>query len=85
MLKIKELIEYLKQFPEDMELVETRYSDLTPMHLNDWGIVQGIYRVKEYKTPERERSEWIELIQRPEQLSEENKAKLKSFVHFAGN
>ena len=74
-MTVKELRDYLGQFPDDMQVLETRCSDLGPMDLNDWGTIQGIEQV----------SGKLGWVQRVHQLTDENRAKVKTYLHFEGN
>ena len=74
-MTVKELREYLAQFPDDMEVLETRCSDLGPMDLDSWNTTEGIQQVSG-------KYGWV---QRVNQLTDENRAKVKLYLHFAGN
>ena len=74
-MTVKELRDYLQQFPDDMQVLETRMSDLGPMDIANWGTIDGIEKV----------SGSFGWVQRVHQLSAENRALLKTYLHFAGH
>lgn len=74
-MTVKELREFLATFPDDMEVLETRYSDLGPMAFESWGTIQGILKVSG-------RYGWV---QRARRWTDENHAKVKDYLHYAGN
>lgn len=74
-MTVKELRAHLAQFPGDMEVLETRYSDFSPMALDSWGLIDGIPQVSG-------RYGWV---QRADQLTDEHRSKMKTYLHYAGN
>ena len=74
-MTVKELRDFLAPFPEDMEILETRYSDLGPMGLDNWGTILGVRQVSG-------RYGWV---QRVGAMTDENRRKVKTYVHFAGH
>lgn len=40
-MTVKELKDFLKDYPDDMEILETRCSDYGPMEIDDWEIVEA--------------------------------------------
>lgn len=74
-LTVKALREFLATFPDDMQVLETRCSDLGPMSLGDWGPIQGIQQVSG-------KYGWV---QRVHQMTDENRARVREYMHFSGN
>ena len=85
-LTVKELIKFLKQFPNDMEIMENRYSDAQEMDLQNWTTIHCIERVRRINR-EGKKDSWLEVIDESHisQLSDENKQFLKKCVFFCGN
>ena len=74
-MTVREFRDYLSTLPDDMQIVETRYSDLRPMELDSWGTLQGIERVSG-------RLGWV---QRADLLTDANRALVKPYLHYCGN
>lgn len=74
-MTVKELREFLAQFPDDMQVLETRNSDLGPMELSDWGLIKGIERV----------SGSYGWVQRLNRMTPERRDLVREYLHFAGN
>lgn len=74
-MTVKEFRAYLAQFPDDMEILETRCSDLGPMELDSWYTVQGIQRVSG-------KYGWV---QRAHQMTDENRSQVREYLHYGGN
>lgn len=56
-MTIKELKEYLNKFPDNMEIIEKRYSDYDSMELNSWSTVWAVSKVK--RENQYGNKEWI--------------------------
>ena len=56
-----------------MELVETRYSDFDNMKLSDWSLVEAVPTDNGW------------LMRSHHTMSDENKSKQKTYLHFRGN
>jgi len=69
---VKELIELLKQYPEDLEVIQTMYSDYIEFDADGLNVVnavdQGGYIMRSYPT-----------------MSAENKLREKEYLHIQGN
>lgn len=74
-MTVKDLREFLANFPDDVEVLQTRCSDLGPMSLDEWGPIQGIQQVSG-------RYGWV---QRADMMTDENRARVRTYLHFAGN
>lgn len=74
-LTVKALREFLAAFPDDMQVLETRCSDLGPMSITDWGVIEGRQMVSG-------RYGWV---QRVEAMTDGNRAEVKQYLHFSGN
>ena len=87
MITVRQLREFLDQFPDDMGVIETRCSDYREMTLEHWTIVKAVIKVSGDKG-------WImqanDYRMNPEY---ENKRfylgpppdEIKEFLHFKGN
>ena len=84
-MTVKELMNYLKLFPADMEIVETRYSDLDLMEIEDWSLVKAIdtknkrgyityYPENDWRLTDSNYKKQIESI-----------GQVKTYLHFKGN
>lgn len=74
-MTVRELRDFLSQFPDDTPILETRYSDFGPMDLNSWRAVQAIERVSG-------KFGWAERVNA---MTEENRRLVKTYPHYAGN
>ena len=74
-MTVKDLRKFLSAFPGEMEVLESRYSDLGPMSLDSWSTIDGTEKVSG-------RHGWV---QRPNAMTDANRAKIKRYVFFAGN
>ena len=72
MMNVGELKEMLKQYPDDMEILNERYSDYDIVKLDEWSIVKAVpkgnYVMRSHPT-----------------MSDECKAKEKEYLHLYGN
>jgi len=82
-MTVKELKEYLSAFPDNMEIVEKRYSDTTDMKLDDWSVIDG-YR--------HEQAGYVEYFMKTDgglhKLVKEGRYRadgFKSYLYFSGN
>ena len=80
---VKELIEYLKQFPAELEVAETRYSDLQPMDLENWRVMKIVdcYTTNGYYM--RFPTDWQLNHPNPREII--LKREVKFVLHFSGN
>lgn len=71
-MNVGELKKMLDQYPDDMEILNDRYSDYDLVQESDWSVVkavpQGQYIMRSHPT-----------------MSAENKAKEKEYLHLLGN
>ena len=71
-MNILELKEMIKDYPDDMEILNDRCSDYSVVELGDWSIVlavpKGCYVMRSHQT-----------------MSDENKSKQKRYLHLLGN
>jgi hypothetical protein len=84
-MTVKELRDYLAQFPDDLEIIETRCSDWGDMELRDWGVVRGIdvrnRRGYVMRYPENDSR-----LENPHYKAQiESVGPVREFLHFAGN
>ena len=74
-MTVRELREFLSAYPDDMEVLETRMSDLGPMSIDAWGTIEGIQKV----------SGAFGWVQRARQMMDENRARVRTYLHYAGH
>lgn len=74
-MTVKEFRDFLETFPDDMQVLQTRCSDLGPMELSEWCAIQGIEEVSG-------RYGWV---RRVAAMTDENRARVRTYLHFAGN
>lgn len=72
-MNVKDLKEILKDLPDDMEILETRYSDYGLMAKDSWSVVNAVPCS----------GDWF--MREHETMSEENKANKKPYLHYEGN
>lgn len=78
-LTVKELREYLAQFPDDMKVLETRCSDLGPMDLDSWGPIEGVEQVS---GPHG----WVQhLWEGDYRINGQDVSRVKQYLHYSGN
>ena len=71
-MNIGDLKKMLEQYPDDMEILHSRYSDYCIVHKDDWSIIKGVNQ-----------GGWV--MRSHLTMSEENKAKEKEYLHLIGN
>jgi len=70
-MRVKQLIEFLQTVDSNLEVLETRYSDLGPMSLDDWSVIEAVpVNNGEWYTKTDYRAKNKELIK---------------FLHYGGN
>ena len=67
---------FLASYPDDMEILETRYSDYGPMEWTSWCVVTGVVKATG-------RYGWF--MRSHPTMSDENKAREKTYLHYEGN
>lgn len=79
-MTVLDLLEWLKDKPLNMQILEDRYSDVSEMTLSDWSVIKVIPRV----TGERG---WMEKVTKWNipTMSVADQAKIVEAVHFKGN
>ena len=48
MINVKELIEILKQYPEDLEIIQDKFSDYCFLEKEDFEIIRGVNKSGQY-------------------------------------
>lgn len=71
-MNVGQLRKMLKQYPDDMEILNTRCSDYDIVTEDEWSVVKGVFQ-----------GEWV--MRSHPTMSEENKQKEKSYLHLQGN
>ena len=73
-MNVKQLIEALSEYPDDMEVIQRRYSDYYLLDKKDFFTVWAVHQ------------ESCGYIMRSHNtMSDENKAKEKEYLYFEGN
>lgn len=72
-MTVKDLKEFLSKYPDDMEITETRYSDMKWMSLDSW---RTLY-LRNYGNNEK--------ILAKKNLLDYDPSKIKTYIHYAGN
>jgi hypothetical protein len=73
-MNVGELKKMLEKYPDDMEILNGRYSDYDVIKESEWSVVKGVQ-----KTPE-------DFVMRShETMSEENKKLEKEYLYLEGN
>lgn len=72
-MTVGDLKKMLEQYPDDMEIVNTRCSDYDNITEDEWGVVKGVPN----------ESGWI--MRSHPTMSANNKANEKEYLHLAGN
>ncbi len=72
-LTVKDLKDILSNLPEEMELIEIRYSDYESMRPELWEVVKGVDNNGQY------------IMSSHETMSEAHKAREKEYLLFKGN
>ena len=73
---VGKLIEYLKEFPEDLPVIYQCWSDWEPLHLEDIELVKGV--TKDF---------WVMRVydKHVPKMSTENRSNISEFLAFPGN
>ena len=71
-MTVGELKKMLERYPDDMEIVNERYSDYEIIREDDWSVVRGV-----------EHGGWV--MRSHSTMSAKNKAKEKPYLHLTGN
>lgn len=71
-MNVGELKKLLDQYPDDMEIVNGRYSDYQIISANEWSVIQGVAQ-----------SEWV--MRSHPTMSKDNKKREKSYLYLEGN
>lgn len=71
-MNVRELKRMLDKYPNDMEIVNERYSDYEIISESEWSVVRGV-----------EKKGWI--MRAHPTMSEENKQNEKEYLALAGN
>lgn len=71
-MNVKQLREMLAQYPDDMEILNERFSDYDVVKLEDWAVIDGVPN-----------GQWV--MRAHATMSDENKAKVRKYLHLAGN
>jgi hypothetical protein len=85
-MTVRELRAFLTQFPDNMDVIETRYSGLGPMSFDSWEEIRAVEMVS---GPDG----WHERVwpdaaiaQHPGlQLPDDQMARAKTYLHYNGN
>jgi hypothetical protein len=72
-MTVKDLREMLEEYPDEMEILNGRYSDYVLISRNEWSIVKGVPN----------NNGWV--MRSHNTMSDENKKKEKSYLHLEGN
>lgn len=72
-MTVGELKEMLKKYPDDMEILNGRYSDYEVISEEEWSIVRGVYNP----------SGWV--MRSHPTMSDDNKRAEKEYLALAGN
>ena len=72
-MNVGELKKMLKKYPNDMQIVNGRFSDYGIILEDEWSVIQGVENV----------SGWV--MRSHPTMSEENKKKEKSYLYLQGN
>jgi hypothetical protein len=71
-LTVGELKKMLEQYPDDMEIVNQRYSDYQIISEDEWSVVEGV-----------DKDGWV--MRAHPTMSDDNKARVKKYLHLEGN
>lgn len=72
LMNVGDLKEMLKQYPDDMEILNGRYSDYSLIKEDEWSVVRGV-----------KKEEWV--MRSHPRMSDENKANEKEYLYLEGN
>ena len=73
-MNVGELKKMLEQYPDDMEILNTRASDYDVITEDEWSVIKAVPNGS---------GGWV--MRSHETMSEENKAKEKEYLHLLGN
>lgn len=71
-MNVGDLKKMLEQYPDDMEILNGRYSDYQIISEEEWGIVKGV-----------DKDGWV--MRSHKTMSEDNKMKEKEYLYLSGN
>lgn len=71
-MTVGELKKMLEKYPDDMEILNDRCSDLAVVEIEDWSVVKGV--------PQKY---WV--MRSHPTMSDENKKREKEYLHLTGN
>lgn len=71
-MNVGELKQMLTQYPDDLDIVNERFSDWAIIQAVDWSIVTGV-----------DKNGWV--MRSHPTMSEANQAKEKTYLHLYGN
>ena len=71
-MNVGELKKMLEKYPDDMEILNSRYSDYDVVEESDWSVIKAVPQT------------WG-VMQSHHSMSDENKAKEKKYLHLRGN
>lgn len=71
-MKVIDLKRMLDKYPDDMEILNGRYSDYALISEDEWSVVKGV-----------DKDGWV--MRSHPTMSEENKAKEKEYLYLEGN
>lgn len=71
-MKVAELKKMLESYPDDMQILNGRYSDYEIISEDDWSVVSGV-----------DKDGWV--MRSHPTMSKENKANEKEYLYLRGN
>lgn len=71
-MTVGDLKKLIRKLPNDMEIVNGRYSDYQLVQADEWSVIQGV-----------ERDCWV--MRAHPTMSDIDKANMKSYLYLAGN
>lgn len=74
-MTVGELKKMLERYPDDMEILNTRYSDYDLVVHEDWSVIRAV--------PSLHGTDWYTRYH--ETMKEEDKARAKDYLHLVGN
>ena len=72
-MNVGELKKMLEKYPDDMEILNDRYSDYDLVEESDWSVVEAVQQGSSY------------VMRSHLTMSEDNKARAKKYLHLLGN
>lgn len=84
-MTVKELKDFLSKYPDDMEIIERRFSDLDAMNIDNWSKIRAIdVRTRRGYIMYYPENDWR--LKDPIYRKEvESVGIVKEFIHFNGN